>query len=407
MARVARKVRGKRGRPANKAVTVVSSDNSLVKDLVPKDSDLAYYGTEPNFATQPAPEQRNIAVIKAYNWYSHFYGNADAKDFLVRYLESIKSDKVKIVRKVADSRMLPTAGWLARMATRGLVLDDKQTAFLNNAVEKLVAIANSTKDESEAGEEAAPARANVQEVMRERASDSAGEIDSMFDQFLIDGCPKNIDIEKKIVEELQSQKILPQHVPAMIKQWQSILGEYNEVLTTRDEQLKEGYAIYSKAQMKAKIAFAEQVIAGLNGYISLKQATKKARVRKPVPVEKLVARLKYCKAFKDDAQKLDLTGLHPSKLHGASEAWVYDTRRRKMHHYVADNYSKVLAVKGNTVLGFDKNESQVKTLRKPAEQIKHLVGSKPAARKFFEQIKAVGVTPKGRFSKDLIILKAW
>ena len=78
-----------------------------------------------------------------------------------------------------------------------------------------------------------------------------------------------------------------------------------------------------------------------------------------------------------------------------------------MHHYVADNYSQCLMVKGNTVIGFDKKESGVKTLRKPNEQIKEIMGSKPAARKFFSSIKAVATTPNGRFNSEMIILRAF
>ena len=64
------------------------------------------------------------------------------------------------------------------------------------------------------------------------------------------------------------------------------------------------------------------------------------RKKKPVPVEKIVAKLKYLKEFKDPANKLDLVSVHPTKLHGASEAWVYDTAKRKLHHYIADEYSR-------------------------------------------------------------------
>jgi hypothetical protein len=126
-----------------------------------------------------------------------------------------------------------------------------------------------------------------------------------------------------------------------------------------------------------------------------------------VPVEKIVAKLKFMKAFKDAATKLDLISLHPIKLHGASEAWVYDTAKRKLHHYLADEYSKTFTVKGNTLLGFDNNQSEVKTLRKPAEQIKEIMGSKPAARKYFKDIKAVATSPNGRFNDAMIILKAF
>jgi hypothetical protein len=59
------------------------------------------------------------------------------------------------------------------------------------------------------------------------------------------------------------------------------------------------------------------------------------------------------------------------------------------------------------LLGFDSTKSEVKTLRKPAEQLKELMGSKPAARKFFNDIKAVSTTPNGRFNQSMIILKAF
>jgi len=64
-------------------------------------------------------------------------------------------------------------------------------------------------------------------------------------------------------------------------------------------------------------------------------------------------------------------------------------------------------VKGNTLIGFDKRESGIKALRKPAEQIKALTGSKPAARKYFGEIKAVVSIPNGRFNSEMIILKAF
>jgi hypothetical protein len=102
-----------------------------------------------------------------------------------------------------------------------------------------------------------------------------------------------------------------------------------------------------------------------------------------------------------------LVSISPIKLHGASEAWVYDSAKRKLHHYIADDYSKAFTVKGNTLLGFDTAKSEVKTLRKPAEQLKEIMGSKPAARKYFNDIKAVATASNGRFNENMIILKAF
>lgn len=248
---------------------------------------------------------------------------------------------------------------------------------------------------------------NIQEVMREKADEALSDIEALFDEFIDAGCPKDFTVDKKVVGALSAKNVLPQHMASAIKRYQRLLDEYLELQEGKCDQLKEAYSNYSKMQIRYTIKFIEDVIGEMNGYISIKQAAKKPRAKKAVPVEKVVSKLKHCKNFKDDALKLELVGLSPVKLHESTEAWVYDTKKRKMHHYVADAYSKCLMVKGNTIIGFDKKESGIKTLRKPVEQIKALMGSKPAARKYFKEIKAVEAVPNGRFNSDMIILKAF
>lgn len=403
-------------RVGKKGIALASSGNNLVKDFRPKDVDVMRYGPEPSFSeAQPEEDRRESVLIDTYNWYSKFCTHKDAKMFLIQYLEDTKTDKevLKFVRKAPDNRMVTTAGWVSRCATRGLILTEKQKAYIQSCVDRLVAFAKAgVKDDPVDGEEAAPAEkpkraVNIQEVMREKADEALSDIEALFDEFITAKCPKDFAIDKKVIGFLTSRNVLPQHIAGAIKRWNAILAEYLEAQAGKDAQLKEGYACYSKMQMRYTIKVIEDIIAELNGYIGLKQAAKKVRVKKPVPVEKVVSKLKYCKTFKDDALKLDLTSLSPVKLHQCTEAWVYDTAKRKLHHYVADDYSKCLMVKGNTVIGFDKKASGVKTLRKPAEQLKEVMGSKPAARKFFESIKAVQAVPNGRFSDAMVILKAF
>jgi hypothetical protein len=149
----------------------------------------------------------------------------------------------------------------------------------------------------------------------------------------------------------------------------------------------------------------EKVISDLNSYVNIKKAGRKPRAKKAVPVEKIVRSLKYLKTFK--LEKLELVSVPSTKLHGCAEAWVYDTKKRKLIHLVADEYGKSLTVKGNSVIGFCTKNSETKTLRKPEVQIKEVMGSKPAARKYFKDIKAVSTTPNGRFNENMIILKAF
>lgn len=416
MARISRKNKakkpGRRGRPSKSSMTVSvkNSGNSLVKDLIPKDSDYGYYGAEPNFA-----DGQSVSITRAYNWYSHFYGMSDAKQFLVTYLESIKSDKTKTVKKIPDNKMITTVGWLARMATRGLVLTEEQRAYMNDTVTRMVSRLEQEKEAKEASasdDKPAPSRANIQEIMREKARDTAGEIDDLFDSMVwFNDCEKDFFVDDHVytpMELLKRSNILPQHVGLILKRWTNIRSEFEEVLKGTDAQLNEAYASYSKKQMKNKLQFTEEVIKQLNDYVSLKQATKKVRVRKPIPVEKLVKRLKYCKTFTDTALKLELVSLSPTKLVGASEAFLYDTKKRKLTYLVADDYSKTLTVQGSKIIGFDKNKSQTKGIRKPSEKVNELMkAGRPASRKLFDNIKAVSVIPKGKTNNDVIILKVW
>jgi hypothetical protein len=257
------------------------------------------------------------------------------------------------------------------------------------------------------GEEKPKKVVNIQEIMREKADEALGDIEALFDEFIDAKCPKDFSVNQKVVGALTTRNVLPQHMATAIKRYQRLLDEHLEVQEGKCDQLNEGYSHYNKMQIRYTIKFIEDVIAAMNGYIGLKQAAKKPRAKKAVPVERVVAKLKHCKSFKDDALKLELVGLSPVKLHESTEAWVYDTAKRKMHHYVADDYSKCLMVKGNTIIGFDKKESGIKSLRKPVEQIKALMGSKPAARKYFKEIKAVEAVPNGRFNTGMIILKAF
>ena len=252
-----------------------------------------------------------------------------------------------------------------------------------------------------------PTRQNIQEVMKERASDAFSEIEAITDEFFSASCPKEFSTKDRVHALLNEQKVLPHHVTRYIKQWENTKAEYEAVKLGKDQTLKEGYSRYTRTQINNMIRFSEQVIEQLNAYVAIKQATRTVRPKKAVPVEKIVSKLKYLKQFKDDALKLDLISVSPVKLHNCQEAWVYDTAKRKLHHYVADTYSQCLSVKGNTLLGFDKKESEIKTLRKPAEQLKQVMGSRPAARKYFKDIKAVAAIPNGRFNEAMVILKAF
>ena len=372
----------------------------FIKALNPRDADTKYMGEEPFFPLQPTSQGRKLILSTSFTWYNRFYGKKDAKELLCQYLDHHdRTADAKYLRKVHESEYVMTLCWLARMSLRGLELIEQEERTLAHEITRLLKLVH----KPEVVKEVAPSnRPNIQELMREKAGEAAGELEGLLDEYITTGktTQKTVDIVAKF-------NVMPQHIPIIVEIWKRKAEEFNELSEGTDKDLNEAYAFLGKVQVRNLIKFVDSVLGDLNSYISIKKASKAPRKRKAVPVEKIVAKLKYLKEFKDPVNKLDLISVHPTKLHGASEAWVYDTAKRKMHHYIADEYSKAFTVKGNTILGFDSNTSEVKTLRKPGEQIKELMGSKPAARKYFKEIKAVATAPNGRFNENMIILKAF
>lgn len=398
----------------------VTDDNAVIKALKPTDIDIKYMGDEPLFVEQPDERDRAVTIMRSLTWYGRFYGKKDGRDLMAQYLDvKGRQADAKIIRKVADSEfMLPSYCWLGRMVLRGFKLTETEQAALDSEINRLLDTIHKptvkfsnlssvklTAEQKKSIDDSGPTRQNIQDIMREKASEAAGELEGLFDEFIIEGSKAGHKLRP--IDEVAKKNVMPQHISILTEVWQKKLNEFEAVVAGKDAQLTEAYSHLTKIQIRNIVKFIELVLSDLNSYISVKKSAKAPRARKTVPVEKIVAKLQYLKVFKEVSTKLDLVSLHPTKIHGASEAWVYDTAKRKLHHYIADEYSKTFTVKGNTLLGFDTATSEVKTLRKPSEQLKEVMGSKPVARKYFKEIKSVATIPNGRFNAAMIILKAF
>jgi hypothetical protein len=91
-----------------------------------------------------------------------------------------------------------------------------------------------------------------------------------------------------------------------------------------------------------------------------------------------------------------------------SEAWLYDTKKRKLIHLVADEYAKAFTVKSNSIIGFSTVDTVQKTVRKPADVVKAMqAAGKPAARKLFKDLTTTETAWNARGTENLVILKSW
>ena len=370
------------------------------KPLNPKSPDTKYIGLEPTWREQPT-EERFTALTRAFNWYNYFYGKKEAKEFVCNYLDVHERAKdAKKIRAMGDSQMRLTTGWLARMSLMGLQLDEHEQIKLDNMIKELLDIKEAVKEE--VAEEDAPAKPNIQDRLREKVSECLGELDGMFDEFIVAGAKLNADY--KPVSLMRSMNIAPQMISMIKDAWAKKLAEFEDVVEGKDADLVKAYDFLTKTQLKQCVKFAELVLADCGSYVQIKKVERKPRKVKPVSPEKKAAKFKIQAAFPE----LKLTSLPASQLVDKSEAWLYDTKKRKLIHLVADDYAKVFTIKNNTIIGFNTVETVQKTLRKPAEQLKQITGvGKPAARKTFKDIKATEVAWNPRGNENLVILRVW
>ena len=370
-----------------------------VKLLNPRSSDTNVMGGEPVWTIQPA-ENRISRLSKAFSWYNYFYGKKDARDMIVNYLEAHdrKAD-VRTLRGIPDSAIRLTTGWLCRMSMVGLELNDSELLKLENHLKEILA---SKQQEEAVVDETAPTRPNIQDRLREKVTECAGEIDGMFDDFIGNGAKMSADY--KPITVIRGKNVAPQMVATVADTWKRKLAEFEAVLEGKDALLVEAYSNFSKIQMRNVVKFCETVINDCGAYVQIKKVERKPRKVRAVPPEKRAAKFKHLLAFPD----LKLQGLPAASLVDKSEAWLYDTKKRKLIHLVADSHVGAFTVKSNSIIGFSTVDSLQRTVRKPADIVKSVqTAGKPAARKIYKDLTTTETAFNGRGTENLVILKSW
>lgn len=375
-----------------------------IKPLNPKGAETKYVGFEPEWKVQPETENRISAFSKAFNWYNYHYGKKDAKDMIAQYLEiNHRSKESKLIRGIPDSHVRLTPAWVCRMSLMGLELLEHEQCVLDEQISEMLKSKQEVKREkSEVDAEHAVAKLTIQDHLREKISECCGELEGMFDDFVVAGAKMSADFSP--IKLMRGMNVSPNMIGTVSAVWDLRLQEFNEVLDGVDADLVEGYSHLTKTQLKQCVKFCETVINDCNSYISIKKTERKPRAKKAISPERQSQKFKYLKEF----DELKLKSEVPAKLVGASEAWLYDTAKRKLIHVMADAHLGTFTVKGSAIVAFDALTTVQKTLRKPAEQIKAVMsGGKPAMRKEFSAIKATETKYNGRGNENLIILKAW
>lgn len=374
-----------------------------IKRLNPKGAETRYIGFEPEWKFQPTSETRVSAFAAAFKWYNYHYGKKDAKEMLCHYLEhNGRKVDAKKMRGIPDSQIRITPAWVCRMTLLGLELLEHEQCIIDEQISEMLKSKQEVrKSQEEKDDDTAVQKLTIQDHLREKVSECCGELEGMFDDFVVAGAKMSADFSP--IKLMRGLNISPNMTGTVSAVWELRLTEFTEVLEGEDTDLVEGYSHLNKNQLKQCVKFCETVINDCNSYRQLKKVERKPRAKKAVSPERMSSKFKYLKEF----DELGLKSESPAKLIGSSEAWLYDTAKRKLIHVMADSHIGTFTVKGSAIVGFDALATVQKTLRKPVEQIKLVMGSKPTARKEFEGIRATETKFTGRGNENMIILRAW
>lgn len=340
-------------------------------------------------------------LLIALNYYNVSHDDKEKKSWYIKHLAATDKKTAAALTKV-DEYHFRHAGILARLMDGGSVLRENEMRHFRERSEFLLAqlqTRQKSQDMMEKKSAAASAMvanaSSIQQRMDDKAHELSADIDGAIDEIHLTGVTEfstKAHLLSNSVSGAVSKRIADFYTPRA--------AELREALTTTDKQLKEAYSNFSKRDLKKMAEFVESIVADCSQQVQSAKFNRAPRVRKPIPAAKLAAKMKFLK----EHVEYGLKSVRPETIVDASEAWVFNTKTRKLTVYKAES---TLSIKGTAIVGFSLSDSKQVTIRKPAEYFKDLALGKRALTAKFKTITVKATTPNGRLNDDTIILGAF
>jgi hypothetical protein len=352
------------------------------------DANMVYAGTEPKFSV----ELSQLDLIKTLSWYAQNKDNKDAQKWACDFLK--KKHKLDVSSVIKSQS--PTFGFICRIISNGGSLSAKDQIWLENTITKL-------KDELNAPKEVVVETQpkvvvpNIQDRIREKASECIGELEGQLDELITSSFSAN-SAPYAVMHTMEIKGVHTKHISDWFKTKRI---EFDDVLHTDDAEVKEGYSNFSKPQLKKIIAWCDQVILDCGKIAGEAVKSRKPRKRKSKTPEQLVAKISVMEEHKE----LKLKSVPTKDIIGAMQLWVFNTKNRKLGCYHAID-ADGLSVKGSSIINFNESKSVQKTLRKPEAIMPEIVkGGKVYLRNALDGIRAVESGLTGRLNADIILVR--
>jgi hypothetical protein len=379
-----------------------------IKNKAPKTKNVAFFdekytGPEPQWtkdAINWSDEQFDSQLRKSFYYYNYYYTVKNIRKNLNEWVKKcgiFSKEESKHFDRVGDKYVPITACSLIMAYNSGMPLKDRHIEFLTTTVKSLISKhRDDTEEENVEVVTESVVRVSIQDRLAEKTSENIGDLEGHFDNVI-----KNVKAEFKPHDFFVARNVPQAQLTKYEKVFENRKEELFAAQSNQDTQLVEAYKHYKAADFKRVIGWIDNLLAAIEQYRGVKQATKKARAKKVPSKQKLIAKLNYALENKE----LKIVSINPADIIGSTELWVYNSKTRKIGKYVAQEF-KTLSVKGSSIENFDETKSVNKTIRKPEEKLKEFAkAGKVQLRKFLAEIKAVESRLNGRINADTLLLK--
>jgi len=362
------------------------------KTILPRGVDAKHLGEEPTWEDIGFLNESELRAkeMSAFNWYNYFFEPKTGRKFILEFMETVNMPKPAVVmfNRLPDAQINSTTAAMARMYVMGWEDAEKRKRIESRVMD----LCRKGADLVAEDKKQAAAKVNVPQKLP--INELIADIEQMIDE--------EADSLTGFYEWLKNKSAKPTDVRGVIEYYAGWFQELSDAAEKNaDPQLKEAYTYLTKKQLKERVELFAGIIADCESYLSnsRKSVVRKPRKTKPKTADKLVGKMK----FQKEHTELKIVSIDPTKIIGAKEVWVFNTKYNVLAHYVSD---QGLTVKGTTLQNVS-DSSQQKKLRKPADVLPLITGStSKAAERAFDNLKTKAANPNGRINEFTVILRA-
>lgn len=371
---------------------------------------------KPNFAHTVKTHKNFKTNFQGAMLYAHYEMTAnELMKEIIKYLKSLDPKHPFLARlKDKEENRFVTIGKYMYILNHGGDIPEDIFAKLMPALEKV--INEEEAKEAAANEEAAyvikkkddtSADANqvpkvvisVQDRLREKARETAGEVEGWLDEFILNK-KTTVRSTEDFVNLFKANDLKSPHMRHILTIFEKRAEEIESALDGSDKYLVEAYSNFTKPELKKLDQFHKNLVSACGMFQEVAKVVRAPRKKKPVSHDKLVAKLKY----KKEDNTLGIVSLNPVHIIGSKEVWVYNTKTRKLAQYKALD-ANGLSVKGASLVNFSADSAE-KTLRKPAESLAEFKkATKVKLRTFLKELTTVDVPAGGKINEHHVILR--